>query len=122
MKKFIPFVLLLLLSSVVVSSCVDKKKVYLDKLKKVVVYAEKNKDKLSDSQWEKLEENYNNIIDEIENLDYTSSQKKRISELKGRFTLALYTYKVKHGIDVGKDMYDKIKGLIDGVKEELKGF
>lgn len=120
MKKFIMYALLLLLSSVIVSSCVDQKKVCLDKLKKVVVYAEKKKDNLSDAQWEKLEDRYNTIIDEMDELDFTSAQQKRIGELKGRFAVALYTYKVKHGIEVGKDMYEQIKGLINGVKEGLK--
>ena len=120
MKKFIPIALLLLLSAVIVSSCVDKKKVSLDKLKKVVVYAEKNKDNLSDAQWDKLEDRYNTIIDEMDELDFTSAQQKRISELKGRFAVAIYTYKVKHGIEVGKDVYEQIKGLINGVKDGLK--
>jgi len=111
--------ILLLIFFVALSGCKNVQS-RLDKAEKELVYAEQNKEDMSNEDWTALETKMLELESDLEqNRDkYTDEQVKEIGKLQGRY----YAVAVKKGIndfqESVKDLGNQMEGFIEGLKND----
>ena len=118
-KKGMRQTILLLIFFVALSGC-NNVQARLDKAEKELVYAEQNKEDMSNEDWTALETKMLELESDLEqNRDkYTDEQVKEIGKLQGRY----YAVAVKKGIndfqESVKDLGNQMEGFIEGIKSD----
>jgi uncharacterized protein YceK len=118
-KKGMRQTILLLIFFVALSGC-NNVQSRLDKAEKELVYAEQNKEDMSNEDWTALETKMLELESDLEqNRDkYTDEQVKEIGKLQGRY----YAVAVKKGIndfqESVKDLGNQMEGFIEGIKSD----
>ena len=103
--KSTAFLLSTFLCLFLLCSC-DKKQHAIDNLSDFVEKVEKNAPEYTDEDWAKVNQEYEEIIAEIDKYDYSGDETKQIAELKGKF--------------VGIKTKDSVRDIIDGVDKAVQ--
>ena len=119
MKKVVCFTILAF-AILMFPSC-DKKQYAIDNLSDLVEKVEKNASDFTEEDWAEVNQQYDEIIAEIDKYDYSSDDSKRISKLKSKYS----GIKTRHTFNKCVDGIDKtakeVKGAIEGFAEGLTG-
>ncbi len=119
MKKVVCFTILAF-AILMFPSC-DKKQHTIDTLSDLVEKVEKNASDFTEEDWAEVNQQYDEIIAEIDKYDYSSDDSKRISKLKSKYS----GIKTRHTFNKFVDGIDKtakeVKGAIEGFAEGLTG-
>lgn len=104
-------------------SCNQEEK-QIQKMEKLVQKVEKNPESLTAEDWEKLEQEYEEITTKMQNYTYTEEDLERIGYLQGRFaaeaTKIAFKELMKGAQEVSTQVQSGIKGFIDGFGEDLE--
>ena len=115
---FVSFVVLVCLFALF--SCNQRQRA-IDNLSDLVEKVEKNASEYTEEEWTEVNQQYDEIIAEIEKYDYSSKDSERISKLKGKYA----GIKTRNTISKFVDNIDKtakeVKGAIEGFADGLTG-
>lgn len=115
---FVSFVVLVCLFALF--SCNQRQRA-IDNLSDLVEKVEKNASEYTEEEWTEVNQQYDEIIAEIEKYDYSSEDSERISKLKGKYA----GIKTRNTISKFVDNIDKtakeVKGAIEGFADGLTG-
>lgn len=118
--KFGKLLFAALVGLIVFSSC-NKKQHAIDKLSSFVERVEKHASEYTDEDWSEANQEYEEIIAEIDKYDYSGDDAKRIASLKGKFA----GIKTKDSVNKLFEGIDKaakeVKGTIEGFTEGIMG-
>lgn len=118
--KSTAFLLSTFLCLFLLCSC-DKKQHAIDNLSDFVEKVEKNAPEYTDEDWAKVNQEYEEIIAEIDKYDYSGDETKQIAELKGKFVGIKTKDSVRDIIDGVDKAVQDIKGTVKGIKDGFLG-
>ena len=118
--KSTAFLLSTFLCLFLLCSC-DKKQHAIDNLSDFVEKVEKNAPEYTDEDWAKVNQEYEEIIAEIDKYDYSGDETKQIAELKGKFVGIKTKDSVRDIIDGVDKAGQDIKGTVKGIKDGFLG-
>jgi hypothetical protein len=126
MKKAIQ-VLTVCLIVAFMSSCQTqtKEEKVISKMKALAERVESNNDTYSDTEWDKVTNEFDALQKEAKECDFSADQLKDLAKVEAELTAAIAKQgakrigsDIKDAIEEGKEMLD---GVIDGIKEGLGG-
>lgn len=118
--KHVKYLFVLSVCLLIFCSC-DKKQHAIDNLSNFVEKVEKNAPDYSDEDWAKVNQEYEEIIAEIDKYDYSGDETKQIAELKGKFVGIKTKDSVRDIIDGVDKAVQDIKGTVKGIKDGFLG-
>ena len=80
-----------------------------------------NSSSYNQTDWAKARAKYQNINDKISKYEYTSDERSEIGELQGRCVGYLAKGTANTVVDKVKGAVNQVTGIIEGVKQVLKG-
>lgn len=121
MKKYFSLVVVMAITIVFTSCDSLKAKYQIRELKSLVEHVNKNGADFDKKEWTKTFDEYELILENMENYTYTREQKEEISKLKGEF----YSATVKNGFKSAGKLFENaleeagsfIEGLMGDIEE-----
>lgn len=104
----------------ILTSC-DKKQNAIDNLSNFVEKVEKNAPEYTDEDWTNVNNEYNELIAEIDKYEYSGDEAKLIAELKGKYIGIKTKDSVKDLIDDVDKAVNEVKSTLKGIKEGILG-
>lgn len=114
MKRKVVYIISILLCFFVLTAC-NRKLHAIDKLDGFVEKVEKNASRYSEKDWDKSDAEFNELLKDIDQYEYTREEKERIAKIKGRYA----------GIRTKNAIHQFIEGIGDAVNEiqsTIEGF
>ena len=117
----------LVVLAVMLASCSSAEEKLVNKFEKIVVEVEKTGDKLSEAQWQKYDDQVEDILDDVkESLSkFTKEQREKIGNLYGRYLkvrvaagMSAYQENLDNAMDVASGLMDEIgDGMSDAAED-----
>lgn len=109
MKKLL-FVALMALSAMIFTSC-NKQQEALDEFRDFTEYLKENSDDFSKQDWEEAKQQYEAIVTQLEEYDYSDEELKEIGRLKAT------CYK-----EISKGTVNQLEKTINSITNQVEGF
>ena len=109
MKKLL-FVALMALSAMIFTSC-NKQQEALDEFRDFTEYLKENSDDFSKQDWEESKQQYEAIVTQLEEYDYSDEELKEIGRLKAT------CYKA-----ISKGTVNQLEKTINSITNQVEGF
>jgi phage-related tail protein len=91
----------------------------IDSFTKDLEYAEENYADFNTEDWNNLETDYNNLVNQIDNQeDLTNEEIKKIAKIKGRYSSLILKKGVKDFQKTIENVGEQIDGFIEGLNNE----
>ncbi len=120
MKKTQLLLSLAIACVLVLTSC-DKKQNAIDNLSNFVEKVEKNAPNYTDKDWTNVNNEYDELITEIDKYEYSSDEAKLIAELKGKYIGIKAKDNVNDFIEGVDKAVNEVKSTIKGIKDGILG-
>lgn len=104
----------------ILSSC-NKKQNAIDNLSNFVEKVEKKAPEYTDEDWSNVNNEFNELIAEIDKYEYSVDDTERIAGLKGKYTGIKAKYTVNKFFNDIDKAAKEIKGVIEGFTEGITG-
>lgn len=97
-------------------SCQSKEEAALSQMEKICEIVEA--EDFDSADWEKIQNEYNELADKIGECDFTDEQAKEIAKLQGRFAAAAAKQAVGSFGKMIKGSLNSIDGFVEGIEGE----
>lgn len=121
MKKYFSLIVVITITILFTSCDSLKAKFQIRELKSLIEHVEKNGADFDRKDWNNAFDEYEQILDNMDNYTYTREQREEISKLKGEF----YSVAMKNGFKSAGKMFENalneagsfFEGLVEGLEE-----
>lgn len=112
-------VLVVLLAAMVVTACKSKEEKVISQMESICETVES--EDFNSSDLEKVEQQYQEILEQAKDCDFTAEQSKQLGEIQGRITAAFAKQAAGKVGDMLEDGVKAAEGFVEGFGKSLEG-